>query len=62
MLYQLSYTRVFGGAVISGAAGQSAPVSDTTSGALLTRIVLPRRPAAPAALHGGGRIRTYVGR
>jgi hypothetical protein len=59
MLYQLSYTRVFSGAVISGSAGQSAPVSDTTSGALLTRIVPPRRPAA---LHGGGRIRTYVGR
>jgi hypothetical protein len=47
MLYQLSYTRVFSGAIITGAAGQLLRGAITASGALLTRIVLPRRPAAP---------------
>ena len=63
MLYQLSYTRVFGGAAISGAAGQFASIphlNPDVSPPLASS--LPRRPAALLPrIHGGGRIRTYVG-
>jgi hypothetical protein len=62
MLYQLSYTRVSAGQRGRRAAGQFMRArlcisSDTHSA------ILPRRPAALLPrFHGGGRIRTYVGR
>jgi hypothetical protein len=50
MLYQLSYTRVFGGAAISGATGQSVSSRLTVPNPTLTTICpaahLPRGPAA----------------
>src|SRR4051794_8082840 len=59
MLYQLSYTRMSAGRLSAGPRGglllASSDFQPTTRS-------LPRRPAAYLPrVHGGGRIRTYVG-